>query len=69
MVVRSVGTHTPGTCIQTTAAESMGTQASQQTFAMRRDELLMQSETWAGTERAKGLPVALGGKQYRALGQ
>lgn len=35
-----VWAHTPGTCIQTTAAESMGTQASQQTFAMRRDELL-----------------------------
>lgn len=31
--------HTPGTCIHTTAAERMGTQASQQTFAMRRDGL------------------------------
>lgn len=35
-----VWAHTPGTSIQTTAAESMGTQASQQTFAMRRDGLL-----------------------------
>jgi hypothetical protein len=29
----------------------------------------MLSETWEGTERAEGLPVALGGKQYRIFVQ
>lgn len=35
-----VWAHTPGVCMQTTAAERMRTQASQQAFAVRRDELL-----------------------------